>query len=76
MTASDWKKMLKQLKGKPGKLKKAKKHNKPKERSTGKSQFKCRRCGRLGAHIHKYELGLCRHCFREIAPDIGFKKYS
>ena len=26
--------------------------------------------------IEKYGLNLCRQCFREIAADIGFKKYS
>ena len=37
---------------------------------------KCRRCGRYGAVITKYKLYYCRHCFREIAEKIGFKKYS
>ena len=32
--------------------------------------------GRFGGHISKYGIGLCRHCFREIAEEIGFKKYS
>ncbi len=76
MTASDWKKMIKQLENKPAKLQKWKKHNKPKDRDTGEAQYKCRRCGRTGGHIHKYDLHLCRQCFREIATEIGFKKYS
>jgi len=76
MTASDWKKILKQLKVKPAKEKKFLKHNKPKERKFGISVKKCERCGRFGAHISKYGLNLCRHCFREIAEEIGFKKYS
>ena len=37
---------------------------------------KCEKCGRFGAMINKYEINLCRHCFREIAEDLGFKKYS
>ncbi|OIO66330.1 30S ribosomal protein S14 [Candidatus Woesearchaeota archaeon CG1_02_57_44] len=52
------------------------KHNSPKERSTGLSKRKCRRCQRTGAHIRSYGLHLCRHCFREIAPSIGFKKFN
>lgn len=76
MTASDWKKAFKQLKAKPSKMKKYIKHNEPKERSTGRTLKPCKRCGRYGAHISQYNLELCRHCFREIATDIGFKKYS
>ncbi|MEJ2267893.1 MAG: 30S ribosomal protein S14 [Nanoarchaeota archaeon] len=52
------------------------KHNKPKERKTGIAVQKCERCGRFGAHIKSYGLNLCRHCFREIAVEIGFKKFS
>ncbi|MCH2267774.1 MAG: 30S ribosomal protein S14 [Candidatus Thalassarchaeum betae] len=26
--------------------------------------------------IRRHGLRLCRQCFREVAPDIGFKKYS
>jgi small subunit ribosomal protein S14 len=76
MTTSDWKKILKQLESKPAIKEKFLKHNKPKERKTGISVKKCQRCGRFGAHIKSYGLNLCRHCFREIAEEIGFKKYS
>ena len=76
MTASDWKKILKQLESKPEIKKKFLKHNKPKERKIGIAAKKCERCGRFGAHIKKYGLNLCRHCFREIAEEIGFQKYS
>lgn len=76
MTASDWKKILNQLKNKPVIMKKFLKHCKPKERKIGISSRKCGRCGRFGAHIKSYGLNLCRHCFREIAEEIGFKKYS
>ena len=77
MTASSYKKVFKQLKAKPIKLNKFLKHNAPKERSCGLAKKKCRRCGRTGrGHIQKYGLDLCRQCFREIAPSIGFKKFS
>ena len=76
MTASDWKKILKQLEGKPAVKEKFIKHNKPKDRKSGIAAKKCERCGRFGAHIKSYGLNLCRQCFREIAVEIGFEKYS
>jgi len=77
MTASDWNKIAsKQLKNKPAMLKKFLKHCKPKDRKTGIAARKCERCGRFGAHLNQYNLNLCRHCFREIAVEIGFIKYN
>ena len=76
MTASDWKKVMKQLEKKPAIKAKFLKHNKPKERKFGVAVKKCERCGRFGAHIKSYGLNLCRQCFREIAEEIGFEKYS
>lgn len=76
MTTSDYKKVFKQLKSKPSKLDKYKKHNKPKKRNTGIALNKCKRCGRNGGHISKYNLHLCRHCFREIAKKIGFERFN
>jgi small subunit ribosomal protein S14 len=76
MTASDWKKIFKQLDSKPVIKQKYIKHNEPKKRKTGIAAQKCERCGRFGAHIKSYGLNLCRHCFREIAVEIGFQKYS
>lgn len=76
MTTSDLKKQFKQLNAKPVIKKKVLKHNQPKERKTGIASRKCERCGRFGAHIRSYGIRMCRHCFREIAEEIGFKKYS
>lgn len=76
MTASDWNKLLQQLRPKPVIMQKFLKHNKPKDRTSGVSKKKCERCGRFGAHLNQYNLNLCRQCFREIAEEIGFKKYS
>ena len=76
MTTSDFKKAFGQLKAKPVKLKKYIKHNAPKERSCGRANLKCKRCGRLGGHLGQYQLHLCRQCFREIALKIGFKKFN
>jgi small subunit ribosomal protein S14 len=76
MTASDYKKAFKQLNAKPEVKAKYIKHNKPKERTTGIATQKCEKCGRFGAHIKSYGLNLCRHCFREMAQELGFNKYS
>jgi small subunit ribosomal protein S14 len=76
MTAKNYKKMFKQLTAKPVKYKKFLKHNSPKPRKFGAGSRKCKRCGRYGAHIQKYDMHLCRQCFRDIATDIGFKKFS
>ena len=76
MTTSDYRKVLKQISKKPGKLAKFQKHNFPKERKCGIARKKCRRCGRNRAHIDKYGLDLCRQCFREIAVSLDFKKYN
>lgn len=76
MTASDWRKMLKQLSGKPAVMNKYIKHCKPMQRKFGISAKKCENCGRFGARVGQYGINLCRHCFREMAIEIGFKKYS
>ncbi len=76
MTTSDYKKVFKQLKSKPAKLNKFKKHNAPKKRTTGDLLKKCKNCGRTGGHISKYGLNLCRQCFRDYATELGFRKYN
>jgi len=75
MTAGSYKKAFKQLKNKPVKLKKFLKHNAPKPRKFGINSKPCKICGRLGAHIQKYGLDICRQCFRDNATKLGFKKY-
>ncbi|MDO8467758.1 MAG: 30S ribosomal protein S14 [Nanoarchaeota archaeon] len=52
------------------------KHNKPKERTTGKARMRCERTDQFGGHIKSYGLNYCRQAFREIAEEIGFKKYN
>lgn len=76
MTISSYKKMFKQLKNKPSKLKKYLKHNAPKPRKFGKITKGCINCGNPRGHIGKYHINLCRRCFREQAKKIGFKKYN
>jgi small subunit ribosomal protein S14 len=36
----------------------------------------CRRCERKQGLVGKYDINLCRQCFREVARDMGFRKYS
>ena len=38
--------------------------------------LRCSVCGACKGVIHKYNLNICRRCFREVAPSIGFKKYT
>jgi small subunit ribosomal protein S14 len=76
MSASDWKKITKQLRKKPAILRKFLKHNRPKQRKFGIAAQKCEACGRHGAHVGQYGLNLCRQCFRDLAVKLGFKKYS
>ncbi len=75
MATSDWKNLLKQVEKKPALVKRFLKYCKPKERKFGTASKPCVRCGRLGAHVGQYGLHLCRQCFREIAGELGFKKY-
>jgi small subunit ribosomal protein S14 len=44
------------------------------EATTGQ-QVACRRCGREQGLVGKYDINLCRQCFREIAREMGFRKY-
>ncbi len=45
-------------------------------RKFGKGARSCVRCGRYSGIIQKYDLNLCRQCFREQAVKIGFRKYD
>lgn len=76
MTASDWRKVLNQIQNKPAKKARFIKHNKPKQPKFGIGARRCKICLRYGAHIRRYDLGVCRQCFRDIAAKIGFKKYG
>lgn len=40
------------------------------------NELECRRCGREDGIVTRYEINLCRQCFREVARDMGAKKYS
>ncbi|NIO37483.1 30S ribosomal protein S14 [Candidatus Bathyarchaeota archaeon] len=42
----------------------------------GTNKPKCIRCGSYGSVIRRYDLYLCRQCFREVAEKLGFKKYE
>ena len=49
---------------------------KPEEKFKGKGIRKCRMCGTARGLIRTHNLYVCRRCFREVARDIGFKKYG
>ena len=76
MTTSSHEKAFTQLNNKPIVKQKFIKHNTPKKRKCGIGVKKCKRCGRNGAHISMYNLGLCRQCFRGVAQSLGFRKYN
>ncbi|MGC8568078.1 MAG: 30S ribosomal protein S14 [Candidatus Micrarchaeia archaeon] len=42
----------------------------------GKYDRKCRFCGTTRGVIRSHGLYICRRCFREVAKDLGFKKYG
>jgi small subunit ribosomal protein S14 len=42
----------------------------------GKGTRWCRRCGAYNGLVRKYNLMLCRQCFREVAASLGFVKYE
>jgi len=41
-----------------------------------KRPARCRRCGRYGGVITSFGIYYCRHCFREVAKKLGFKKFN
>ncbi|KAG5973598.1 hypothetical protein E4U58_004761 [Claviceps cyperi] len=45
-------------------------------RNYGKGSRSCRVCKHTAGLIRKYDLNLCRQCFREKSKDIGFVKVS
>ncbi|MCZ6648598.1 MAG: 30S ribosomal protein S14 [Thaumarchaeota archaeon] len=49
-------------------------HGKP--RKFGKGAKHCKRCGNYTTVLQQYDLNLCRQCFREVAPMMGFRKYD
>ena len=46
------------------------------EKFKGRGTRKCRICGNSRGMIRKYGLHVCRRCFREVANDMGFRKYG
>ena len=45
-----------------------------KKKEFGRGSRRCKRCGDYTALIQKYDLHLCRRCFREVANSLGFRK--
>lgn len=42
----------------------------------GKGSRSCRACHTFRGIIRKYDMMICRRCFREYAGDIGFQVYD
>ncbi len=57
------------------KEKKGKSRIPPEHRFQGKGMRKCRFCSSARALIRSYNLRICRRCFREVAEEVGFRKY-
>ncbi|MCS7118945.1 MAG: 30S ribosomal protein S14 [Archaeoglobaceae archaeon] len=49
--------------------------NKESKKKFGRGANQCKRCGRKRGLVRKYDIYLCRQCFRETAMELGFKKY-
>ncbi len=69
-------KILKVHANNPAKRARFLKFNKHKMTSHDRRANPCIRCGRAEAHISVQGLDYCRQCFREVAPELGFKKYG
>ena len=41
-----------------------------------KKKRRCRVCNTRAAVIRKYNIYVCRRCFRDIAEKLGFKKFD
>lgn len=44
-------------------------------RQKGKGRRKCRFCGNARGMIRSFGLQTCRRCFREVAENVGFRKF-
>ena len=75
MTAKNWKKAFKQIEHKKAERTRQLKFNKPKDRICGRGTRRCELCDRRKSLIRRFSLNICRQCFRDVAHDIGFRKY-
>jgi ribosomal protein S14 len=71
---TQFEKILKVHASNPAKRARFIKFNKHKMQSHDRRAHLCIRCNRAEGHIKI--LNYCRQCFREVAPDLGFKKYG
>lgn len=46
------------------------------ERQNKTEPKKCKRCGNDKGMISKYRIFMCRRCFKDLAEQIGFRKYD
>ena len=48
---------------------------KPKDRKA-RQRKPCKKCGNTRGVVHKYNINLCRMCFKELAEKLDFRKYD
>ncbi len=46
------------------------------EKMRGRGKRRCRVCATARGIIRKYDLYICRRCFREVGEYLGFRKYG
>jgi small subunit ribosomal protein S14 len=73
---TQFEKILKVHSNNPAKKARFIKFNKHKMQPHDRRAHLCIRCNRAEGHIKIHGLNYCRQCFREVAPDLGFKKYG
>ncbi len=71
-----YERIAKNLKGKPAKYSRFTRFNQHKLQPHDRRAHMCVRCNRTEAHIGIHGLSYCRECFREVAKDLGFRKYG
>jgi small subunit ribosomal protein S14 len=71
-----YERIAKNLKDNPAKYNRFVKFNKHKMQPHDIRSRRCVRCNRGEAHIGIHGLNYCRECFREVAKDVGFRKYG
>ena len=54
----------------------AKDNGKVQQKKYGRGANQCQLCGREQGLVRRYNIYLCRQCFREWAPTMGFKKMN
>jgi small subunit ribosomal protein S14 len=71
-----YERIAKTLKGKPAKYSRFTRFNQHKTQPHDARSRRCIRCNRPEGLVSMHGLNYCRECFREVAKDLGFRKYG